>query len=82
MNDKFKFEYAINDKPGLPDGQVDGTWHIYYSDLMSAQDIVKIAIQKQFPSDWEVKLYNEDGTELHEDSSHGLFGAYEGGVPV
>lgn len=82
MKEQFKFEYSITDNHGLPDGQTEGTWHIYYSDLMGDQSIVKMAIQSQFPDDWEVKLYDEDGTELNDESSHGLFVAYEGGIPV
>jgi len=48
----------------------------------SEQSIVKSAIELQFNYGTEVKLYNENGTELSEEATHGIFVAYEHGIPA
>ena len=61
----------------------EGTWHIYESDLCGDHSIVKKAIEGEFcDDDVEVKLYQENGKQINGDESHGLFVAYQGGVPV
>ena len=80
---KFNFEFIVDHSPGLPDGDPQGTWHITESDMRSGseQSIVKSAIELQFNYGTEVKLYNENGTELSEEATHGTFVAYEHGIP-
>ena len=80
---KLNFEFTVDHRPGLPDGDPQGTWHITESDMRSGseQSIVKSAIELQFNYGTEVKLYNENGTELSEEATHGTFVAYEHGIP-
>jgi choline kinase len=81
---RFNFEFEI-DKDS--EDMIEGTWHITESDLVYEQDIVKIALERQFSDAamidrYEVKLYRENGFELTSDCTSGVFVAYRGGVPV
>ena len=81
MKNKFNFEFNFTETKD--DVLTEGTWHIYESDLCGDHSIVKKAIEGEFcDDDVEVKLYQENGKQINGDESHGLFVAYQGGVPV
>ena len=84
---KFNFEFTVDNRPELPDGDPQGTWHITESDLLSDQYIVQRAIEMQFSNDirkpeYEVRLYQENGMALTSECTSGRFVAYRGGIPA
>jgi len=80
MKNRFNLEFNFTETDN--DVLTEGTWHIYESDLCGDHSIVKHAIEHEFCDDVEVKLYNENGTELSCDATHGIFVAYNGGIPA
>ena len=80
MKNRFNLEFNFTETDN--DVLTEGTWHIYESDLCGDHSIVKQAIEGEFCDDVEVKLYNENGTELSGDATHGIFVAYNGGIPA